>query len=194
MTTRGVLFLVVGPSGVGKDAIISGVKNFFVFDHRVVFPRRAITRVLDKVGEDHIPMSEEIFEARLNANDFCLNWYAHNLRYGVLAIVERHLREGRCVVVNVSRTVIDEARLRLAPLKVISIIAPADELTRRLMARGREKRGAIKKRVARADAFNIEGPDVVIIDNGGSLNDSVDVFAAEIDKALNRAEGIVLQA
>lgn len=194
MITRGTLFLVVGPSGAGKDAVIAGVRKKFMFDHRVVFPRRAITRVPDGVGEDHIPLSEEIFEARLNAGHFCLNWYAHNLRYGVPVIVERHLREGRSVVVNVSRTVIDEARRRLAPLKVIVITAPAEELARRLVARGRERRWEVKKRVARADAFVVEGADVVAIDNGGSLNDSVDVFAAEITGVLNPAAGTVRQA
>lgn len=194
MTTRGTLFLVVGPSGAGKDAIIAGARKRFMFDHRVVFPRRAITRVPDGRGEDHIPLSEEIFEARLKAGLFCLNWYAHNLRYGVPVIVERHLREGRSVVLNVSRTVIDEARRRLSPVRVVVITAPPETLMRRLVARGRERRSEIKKRVARADAFIIEGADVTVIDNSGSLDEGIDAFAAEIDGALSPVTDVARRA
>lgn len=177
---RGTLFLVVGPSGAGKDSLIDGAKAALVGNGQYVFPRRYITRPADAGGEDHIPVSEEMFETMKQRGDLVLEWHAHKLRYGVPVAVQDHLDQGRHVVVNVSRTVVDEARENLQPMKVLYINVSEDVLAERLKARGRESLSDIKRRVERAQAYQLDGDDVCMIDNGGALDVSISSFLAAI--------------
>ncbi|TPW05570.1 MAG: phnN,nitR, partial [Alphaproteobacteria bacterium] len=56
---RGVLILVVGPSGVGKDSMIEGARAALADDPDVVFVRRDITRAVDAGGEQHHAVDDE---------------------------------------------------------------------------------------------------------------------------------------
>jgi len=179
---RGTLFLVVGPSGAGKDSLIDGAKAALARnnDKHYVFPRRYITRPTEAGGENHVAVTPEIFEALLKNDDMVLSWQAHNLRYGVPMSVESHLKAGRSVVLNVSRTVVDQARIALAPIKVLYITVSDEVLTKRLQDRGRETVADIQRRVARAGEYEISGDDVCVIDNGGKLKASITAFLKAI--------------
>lgn len=177
---RGTLYLVVGPSGAGKDSLIDGAKDALQTDSHYIFPQRYITRPAEAGGEDHIPVSDEAFDALLHRGDMLLSWHAHNLRYGIPSAVGEHLAQGCNVVVNVSRTVVDEARQALAPVVVLYITVSEDVLAARLAARGRETPSDIAKRVARARAYQLTGDDVRMIDNGGELEESIFSFLQAI--------------
>lgn len=172
-SNRGTLYLVVGPSGAGKDSLIDGAKSVLNGDDQYVFPRRYITRPKNSGGENHIPVTSEIFAELLAGNEMILSWPAHGLQYGIPASVEADLSAGRHVVLNVSRTIVDQARTELAPVEVIYITVDEDVLTKRLQARGRETMADIKRRVARASQYKISGNDVHVIDNGGPLKKSI---------------------
>ena len=174
----GRLVLVVGPSGVGKDSVINGVRARLGGDGSVVFPRRMITRPCEPGGEDHDSTDPASFSAMQAAGAFALAWSAHGLCYGIPVSIEWAMDAGRTVVVNVSRTAIDPARRRYPRLLVISVTASHEVLRRRLLARGREDVNAVEARIARAGAFVIDGPDVAVIDNDGTLADAVDGFLA----------------
>ena len=183
---RGTLFLVVGPSGAGKDSLIEGAKTTLVGNEHYVFPRRYITRPADAGGEDHIPVSADLFTTMMERGEMLLEWRAHNLRYGVPKAVAQHLERGRHVIVNVSRTVVDEARGRLGPVKVLYITVDEETLAQRLKARGRESASDIKRRVQRAKEYLITGDDVIMIDNGAELETSIASFVAAIGAATER--------
>jgi ribose 1,5-bisphosphokinase len=171
--TAGTLFLIVGPSGVGKDSLIDGAKARLRDRPDFVFPPRFITRPKDAGGEDHIEVSDAAFDARAATGDFVLSWRAHNLSYGISTAIKTDLAAGRHVIINVSRGILDDARAIFSPLLIISISASSTILRQRLHARGRESADDIEDRIARAAAYQVAGADVINLLNDGELKDAI---------------------
>ena len=181
MTRTGVLFLVVGPSGVGKDSLIDGARRFLEEDVSFWFPKRYITRAADAGGEMHQAVTSEEFQRLSREGAFMLSWSAHGHDYGIPIAVKEALTCGRSVVVNVSREVIDEARRRWSLVRVMQITAPREALRERLIARGRESMDEIERRLDRMDAYQIAGNDVREVTNVDRLERAVDRFVAMLE-------------
>lgn len=172
----GMLVLVVGPSGVGKDTIINHARERLAGLPEIVFARRCVTRPADAALEDHDTLSESDFHARAAAGGFALHWRAHGLHYGLPVEIHGVLAAGRSVVANVSRTVLDTARLRFPRVLIVNVTASPEVLAARLSQRGREPAEAVGRRLRRADAYPVTGSDVVTIDNSGPADRAVAVF------------------
>lgn len=171
--TAGMLVLVVGPSGAGKDSVMQEAKQILSGDGRYVFASRCITRPAEAGGEVHIPLEPSEFDAREQAGGFLLSWRAHGLAYGLDAALGADLAQGRVVVANVSRGVVDQAR-RMFPgrVRVVVITAPKDVLAERLALRGRETQEEISERLERSPPFFVEGPGVLELRNDGPLKEA----------------------
>ncbi len=167
---RGTLFLIVGPSGAGKDTLIAAARERLTNGYS--FPQRTITRPATPGGEDHIVQDAATFEANERAGTFALAWRAHGVAYGIPASIEGELARGRHVVVNVSRTIVPDARRRFGPARTILITAPPNTLRTRLVARGREHGDAVHSRLDRAPAVEAD----TIIVNDGPLQTAVDAL------------------
>jgi ribose 1,5-bisphosphokinase len=176
-TLRGTLVLIVGPSGVGKDSLIAYCRSRLDSEAPIRFPRRTITRTALDETEAHDPVSEDAFRRHAAADGFALHWRAHGLAYGVPASIADDLDDGRHVVVNASRSIIDMARNRFTPLLVISVVAGTDALIERLHNRGREPIEEIRARLSRAESHPVDGPDVVRIENSGPLTEAGKVLS-----------------
>lgn len=171
----GVLVLVVGPSGAGKDSIMRRAGERLGPASGISFPRRVVTRPADG-SEDNDAVTPERFAEAAARGDFILDWEAHGLRYGVPRHALDGLADGRVVVVNGSRSIVGRARDTIACVRVALVTAPAAVLEARILARGRD--GDLLKRLSR-DTITAEQlqPDVVI-DNGGPLEAAVVQFVA----------------
>ena len=180
---RGCLIMVVGPSGAGKDSILDGARKQLADDDRFLFARREITRPTTAGGEDHIPVSWEAFRQRAVDGTYELAWEAHGLGYGVPANTLRSLLLGKSVIVNVSRGILGSARSRFSPVRIVNISVPPNVLAERLLARGRESDEEISKRLERADAYRVDGEDVVALVNDGPLTRSVAAFVQLLSDA-----------
>lgn len=167
-----MLVLVVGPSGVGKDTLIAYCRSRLSGDDAFVFARRAVTRPAGDGSEDHDAISEEVFQRHVAEGDFAIHWRAHGLGYGVPASIDDDLALGRTVVVNVSRSVIEDARRRYRRVTIVSVSAPRDILAGRLRGRGREADDEVDRRLARADILDVGGSDVVHLDNSGPVENA----------------------
>lgn len=176
MKARGTLILVVGPSGAGKDTLIAGARAALKGDARFVFPRRAITRPRIVGAEDSETMAPGAFAAATAAGAFALAWRAHGLSYGIPIAIDAALGQSRHVVVNVSRSVITEARQRYQPLHIVEAWAPVEVLAERLAERGRESEAEIADRLARATPVEVEGSDVTRVPTTGTVAESLERF------------------
>jgi ribose 1,5-bisphosphokinase len=159
----GRLILVVGPSGAGKDTLLTLAKAACADDSNIVFPRRVVTREAS-TSEDNEQLSPEAFRDGLARGDFAMHWEAHSHCYALPRSVEDDIRAGRIVVVNVSRLVVDALRRAYADVVVVSVTAPPQVLAERLAMRARGSDGQIENRLRRA--VDDAAPDITILNVG----------------------------
>lgn len=169
----GVLVLVVGPSGAGKDTLIAGARERLVGDARFVFPRRTVTRDAT-AHEDHDTMTAEQFAAALAAGRFALSWTAHGLSYGIPQVALDPVAHGRIAVCNVSRAVVGAARARLGTVRVVYVDARPELRAARIAVRGREQASGSRLDLARSDSAALDCD--LLIDNSGLPDAAIEVF------------------
>ncbi len=158
----GRVFLVVGPSGAGKDTLLAGAA---AADPRLHWARRVITRDSAAGGEPFEGVTAATFQARLQAGEFALHWQAHGLCYGVPFAELKPLAEGRDVLINGSRAALPAALAAFPGLRVIQISAPLAVLADRLALRGRESHADIIARLQRASYALPDGIPAIEISN-----------------------------
>lgn len=145
----GVLVLVVGPSGAGKDALMEGARGALAGDRGFRFARRLITRPALAGAEDHDSCDEAGFAAARACGEIAMSWAAHGLHYGIPARELAGIARGQVVIANISRGAIGAAEALAERVVVVEITAPAAILAKRLAARGRESEAEIAARLAR---------------------------------------------
>ncbi|MDP3331097.1 MAG: phosphonate metabolism protein/1,5-bisphosphokinase (PRPP-forming) PhnN [Methylococcaceae bacterium] len=175
--SQGRLFYVIGPSGSGKDTLMQYARAKLSEREKIIFAHRYITRQPELVGENHIYLSEAEFAAKERQGFFSMQWDSHGLRYGIGKEINFWLAQGFNVVINGSREYLPTALKKEPDLGVILIRTSAQVLRVRLKNRQRETDDEIESRLERATLFNrICHPNVAILDNDGSLDDSGAAF------------------
>lgn len=173
----GRVIAVVGPSGVGKDSVMSGLKSLVPEIHLV---RRVITRDPGLGGEDYDAVSPDEFDAMKRSGAFALHWGAHNLYYGVPITVNYQLKKGTDCLINFSRKALSEGADIFPNFLVLNITASSETLARRLSARGRETADEIAQRIAVAQKTLPAGLNIIEVSNDGPLAETVARAAALI--------------
>ncbi|MFK0162512.1 phosphonate metabolism protein/1,5-bisphosphokinase (PRPP-forming) PhnN [Rhizobium sp. NPDC090279] len=184
--TAGTLAVVVGPSGAGKDTLMNLAARHFAGRPDVHFVRRVITRDGDAGNEDHRSVSEADFDAMEQAGAFAVSWEAHGLKYGIPADIFDELTRGNLVIANGSRSALHRFQSAFPRLKVINITASREVLAERLMARGRESREDVLRRLERS-TLTVEGDyDVADIDNSGTLEDAEHAIISALEVLIRK--------
>lgn len=175
----GAMIVVVGPSGAGKDSVIDyAMARLKTTSVEVELVRRVITRAQDAGGEDHEAISTDAFRACAERGAFAVHWEAHGLHYGIPAACHAKLEEGRTLVANGSRAVLDRFREAFPRVAVVNIVASPEVIAARLIARARESEAEIRRRLDR-QVPDIDGdPHLTTIDNSGPLEEAGERFAA----------------
>lgn len=163
------LVYVMGPSGAGKDSVLQYARARLDGRHPVVFAHRYITRPPDGDIENFISLSPGEFALREAKGLLAYDWAAYGVRYGVGVEIAAWRAAGLLVVVDGSRAHFIANIGRLEGAMPVLITAGADELRRRLRARGREDAQGIERRLRRATEFIPAHPSLVTIDNSGPL-------------------------
>lgn len=168
--TEGRLIAVVGPSGVGKDSLMTEI---VAAAPSIMQVRRTITRAPGLGGEDYDAMTLDAFSTAAAEGAFCLHWNAHGLRYGIPQQVRADLNRGADCIANLSRNVLLAASEVFPSLIVLHVTASPGILADRLTARGRETAQDIQRRLASADRALPDSLDIVEICNDGPLEVAV---------------------
>lgn len=173
----GRLYLIVGNSGSGKDSIIKGVSEAMP---KVKVARRFITRAPSEHEDNHYVTKDE-FKSLIERNSFFLNWISYDNNYGVSSEVFDWLKKGDDVLVNVSREVVETARMLYPKTKVVFIKAPLEQVLDRIKKRGREDVKGVIARLNRA--VNNQSHDYAdhVIDNSGDLSTAVKQLCSIIE-------------
>ena len=175
MPDAGVLILVVGPSGAGKDTLIDHARRSLV--HRGVgVARRVVTRPSSD-AEPHETLDAEAFRQAAARGEFAICWQAHGLDYAIPIAIEARLARGEMIICNVSRGVVAALRARYARSFVIYVDAPLT--VRQARVAGRKRAGEGAERVRREQRFTPDQADCTI-DNGGDLAAACLAFEAAV--------------
>lgn len=151
---RGVLFIISGPSGVGKGTVSKALLEGS--DGNMVFSVSATTRA-PRPGEEHgreyFFVSEEEFDRMIAAGEFLeyMKVFGRN-NYGTpRKYVEEQLAEGRDVLLDIDVNGAMKVKEN-CPEAVCVMLAPPTmkELRRRLETRGTETQEVIERRLAEA--------------------------------------------
>jgi len=179
---KGRLIAIVGPSGSGKDTLLTELQKQI----NAYFPKRFITRPGYPKNEDYNPISESNFANLVKKNKFAFYWSAHGLSYGIPRDVDDSLLEGRDVVFNCSRSILSEISKKYPTLEIVLITASPLELKRRLISRGREPINDINKRISRKTS-NL--PDnAKVVDNSTTVENGLKNLLKIINQATEISE------
>ena len=168
------LIALIGPSGVGKDALLRFARESLDATEAkvrppIVFAHRYITRPVEAGGENHIALSPGEFALRRATGCFSLHWDSHGLSYGIGCEIDAWLDKGLRVVFNGSRAHLPQAVARYPDLTPVLVSAAPSVLRARLERRGRENTEQIEERVRQAAAVSFTHPRLRTLDNSGPL-------------------------
>lgn len=183
---QGVLIVVVGPSGAGKDSLISFVRQRLAADTAFLFVRRIVTRRADGATEDHDFLTPEAFAAATSEGCFAVTWEAHGLHYGLPTSAAVHVRAGGVAIANGSRAALPDILASFDHVAVVHVTARPEVLARRLAARGREDTESIEARLRRNPPDTEKNGMWIEIDNSGELVDSGETLLAIVRQLSQR--------
>lgn len=153
MTRSARLFVVSGPSGVGKGTLVARVRDRLPGLGLTVSATTRPPREGEKNGVSYYFMDDSEFARRVENGEF-LEWAnVHGHRYGTLrAEAERLMAEGSSVVLEIDVQGGLNVR-KVYPDVVLVFIEPPSigELERRLRGRGTEDESSIELRLANAN-------------------------------------------
>lgn len=178
------IFYVIGPSGSGKDSIISGLEKRLDPESGLRVADRYITRPCDAGDENHIALTEEEFDLQLSTGFFSMNWEANGFKYGIAQELDASLQAGLSSLVNGSREYLPKALEKYGDT-LLPVLITVDEgrLEQRLLERGRESAEQIDARLMRNNDMNESlNSTCQFIDNSADLESAIAQLERLIDE------------
>jgi guanylate kinase len=147
------VFVITGPSGVGKGTLIRDLRERVPGLELSVSATTREPRGGESEGVDYRFLSADEFAARAEAGDFLEHATFSGNRYGTLrSEIERTLDAGSSVVLEIEVQGARQVRAAMGDEAVLIFIAPPDPsaLRERLAGRGTDSMEAIERRLETA--------------------------------------------
>ena len=185
-----LLIVLSGPSGVGKDAVLTRMREQGEPYHFVVTVTTRAIRPSERDGREYIFVDERAFRGMADAGDL-LEWAeVYGNLYGVpKSQIADSMARGQDVIVKPD--VQGAAAIREKAPDVVSIfLAPPDleEMENRLVHRMTESPEALRRRLdtARQEMDEASGFDYVVFNHNGRIDEAVAEIEAIIDRERRR--------
>lgn len=182
------VFVITGPSGVGKGTLIRGLMQRIPQLQLSVSATTRPPRPGERDGVDYRFMTSEDFERRLLAGEFVEHADYAGRRYGTLREeLDRRLRAGVPVVLEIEVQGARQVRAAMPDSVQVFIAPPSlDALRTRLIGRGTDGSEEVERRLAVAQqelAARSEFSHVVVNDRlEDALGQLENVVAAELSR------------
>ncbi len=162
----GTLYLVVGPTGSGKQALIDTaleVRGDLRRAPLIIAPGRSDNRgVVGSIPADR-------FQHMRRQNAFILQWDADGIRYGLTHDAAKQLRDGQSLILAADAAMIPLAEREFKNVRTIYITARMDVLRRRLMAINFGTDRDIDMHLSQAGRVKPHGDEVIVVDTSDSI-------------------------
>lgn len=176
-----LLVVISGPSGVGKDAVVSRMRELSRPCHFVVTATTRPMRAGEQDGVDYIFVTHERFQEMLRAGELLEHAQVYGRWYGVpRQQVKAALERGQDVIVKTDVQGAKTIRQKVAQALFVFIAPPSmEELERRLRQRKSEspEQLALRIRTAMDELKHLSGFDYVVV----NLNGRIDQTVAQIE-------------
>jgi guanylate kinase len=186
------LFVISGPSGVGKDSVIENLREPYPDVHFAVTATTRPRRPGEIDGVHYYFLDVETFEQGVAAGDFLEHAMVYGNHYGVPRSPVRHaLARGQDVVVKVD--VQGAASIRqIAPRATYIFLAPEsmEELLRRLNGRKSEDPDVVMARFGEAsrELLRAHEFDYVVFNESARMGQAIDEIRAIMEAERLRTE------
>ena len=180
------VFVITGPSGVGKGTLIRSLRERLPELSLSVSATTRPPRPGEADGVDYHFLSEAEFQRGVDAHEFVEHADYSRHRYGTLrAELDRHLRAGRPVVLEVDLEGARQLRRALPEAVQVFIAPPSREALRaRLVGRGTDDPAEVEARMRTADReLEARGEFAHVVVND-RLEDAVDELEGIVRAAL----------
>ncbi|MDQ5808171.1 MAG: guanylate kinase [Actinomycetota bacterium] len=181
------VFVITGPSGVGKGTLIRLLRERMPELDLAVSATTRRPRAGETQGDDYWFLTDEEFERRVDEGEFVEHAEYSGRRYGTLrSELERRIGEGHPVVLEIEVQGARQVRQAMPEALQIFIAPPDAEVLRaRLVGRGTDSAEDVEARLATARAelaAQDEFGEVVVNDR---LDEAVDKLEAIVRRALH---------
>ncbi len=183
------MFVITGPSGVGKGTLIRGLLDRIAELELSVSATTRAPRPGEQDGVAYHFLTPEQFDSRVAGDDF-VEWaeYSGN-RYGTLrSELERRVVDGLPVVLEIEVQGARQVREKMPEAVQVFIAPPSrDTLRTRLIGRGTDTSEQVRRRLETADAELAAQPEFQHVVVNDRLEEAIDALAAIVGDELASA-------
>jgi guanylate kinase len=174
------VFVITGPSGVGKGTLIRGLLERVPELELSVSATTRDPRPGEQHGVDYHFLEAEEFERRAEAGDFVEHAAYSGRRYGTLrSELDRRLADGMPVVLEIEVQGARQVREAMPEAVLVFIAPPSTEALRaRLVGRGTDAGEQIEQRLRTAERELEARPDFAHVVVNDRLEQATDELAA----------------
>jgi guanylate kinase len=182
----GNVFVITGPSGVGKGTLIRTLLQRVPELELAVSATTRPPRPAERDGVDYHFLTEAEFDRRVLEGDFLEHAGYSGRRYGTLkSELERRLRAGASVVLEIEVQGARQVAERMPEAIRIFVAPPSEEALRlRLVGRGTDDPEQIERRLATATAELASSGDFPHVVRNDRLEDAADELERIVRAAL----------
>ncbi len=185
------VFVITGPSGVGKGTLIRGLLERVPELELSVSATTRRPRPGERNAIDYHFLSDAEFDARVAAGDFVEHAGYSGHRYGTLrSELERRVQVGTPVVLEIEVQGARQVRAALPDAIAVFIAPPSHGALRaRLVGRGTDARDQVDKRLATAEQELAAQPEFAHVVVNDRLEDATDELQRIVTAGLGEPSG-----